>query len=1692
MPIKKHQRKSAIRNSVRKLCLSTSFLTILAAPALAQQGVLANGTDVTIPPDTVINTTPEFIAGAGVLVVNGGSIKTDGPVSIDTSGDGAAGVWVENNGSKAEIRQATITTTGSNSSFGGSAYGFLAKDGGAVSVSDTDVTTNGTYAVGVLAEDAGSSIDFKGGSITSTGDLGNASGEDPSQRYATVLARQGGQITMSAVEIANKGQINRGVGVLTQDGGSIISVNDSDINAAQGATARDGGHLTLTNTSVEARQQGIYAGGEAAEIDMTGGSINMTVSDFRGEAVLAANGGTASLTGVKVDTVNDSGHGALVMGDSTVNLTDTNINTSGVGADGVRVGWSADRFTGGTANVTGGKIVTTGEGADGLDVLGAGSLANVGASTVSTSGAHAHGVAATDGGAVSVSDTDVTTNGTYAVGVLAENAGSSIDYNGGKITSNGDLGNASGEDPSQRYATVLARQGGQITMSAVEIANKGQINRGVGVLAQDGGSIISVNDSDINAAQGATARDGGHLTLTNTSVEARQQGIYAGGEAAEIDMTGGSISMTVSDFRGEAVLAANGGTASLTGVKVDTVNDSGHGALVMGDSTVNLTDTNINTSGVGADGVRVGWSADRFTGGTANVTGGKIVTTGEGADGLDVLGAGSLAKVDGATIMTNGGGAHGAFSGDGGFVELDASKITTMGTEAAGAKSSGMGSVVTVAGGSVTTTGDNAWGLAATDGGTISSSDTTTENRLKIKTTGDNARGVWASNGGVIELANTDISTSGGYDPAVSNQWGARGVSAEDGGSVVLGNTTVSTRGQFAHGLYATGLAGASSTVKMANGTIQTSGPAAHGARALGSASIDLDNVNVSTIGTGSTGVSAANGGTASINGGQIATSGDKAAGIDALSGSTVTVDGTIIKTQGGGEGVSWSVGVLAGGASKVDLQNSTIETSGYRGEGINVFGDGSYVGMADGKITTTGANADGAVAFDGGTASLSNVAVSTFNGRGVVAGDAGSSLTMTGGSVTTKGSGDDQSAVFAVRGASINLTGVAVQTEGDDARGLHAFNAGSTINAMGVGVTTLGAGSHGVFASDSGVINITDSAIETKGADANAVQSFAGNAGTVNTITLKNSVLEANNGASIAVSGGVANIDFIDSKAVVNDGRWLNVRANEAGEAAVANVFIDPSEIRGAAITEAGSVSNVTLQESLWTMTGNSNLTNLAVNDSTILFDTANPYKALSVGTLSTYGGSFLLNTRLNEGGAASETDKIVVAGNADGNGSITIRNNGGTGAATGTGPSDGIQVVQIGGKSNADFKLAAPAIVGNYDYQLAKADGQNWYLQTAGEDPVPDNGGGDNGGGSDDGGHMADIIPGENIALAAAQQHVLTTLDTFHERVGELRSEEMEDGFHAWTRGIGKTGSYSPGISGYAGHGFDQTTGGFQIGGDYSVSDAVVVGDKLTFGVFGEYAHSNFDVSGRTAEGSIASKGLGGYVTWQQKAPTNEKPGTGAYVDAVIKHDWLDFDVRAKSVSGFDMENGYNGRALSASIETGYGFDLGNNVVLQPQAQLTWSKVDADSFTDPYGITIRDQQAESLTGRLGVRLEKTFYFGDNPQDAIGQVKPKAKGKKGHARPAVLPATPKKKKFIRSVTTFVDANARHEFKGENGLIANGDRIGSDMSGTRYDVGAGVVARVNKDLSLYARGAVEFGGSTNVAGKVSGGFKITW
>lgn len=66
------------------------------------------------------------------------------------------------------------------------------------------------------------------------------------------------------------------------------------------------------------------------------------------------------------------------------------------------------------------------------------------------------------------------------------------------------------------------------------------------------------------------------------------------------------------------------------------------------------------------------------------------------------------------------------------------------------------------------------------------------------------------------------------------------------------------------------------------------------------------------------------------------------------------------------------------------------------------------------------------------------------------------------------------------------------------------------------------------------------------------------------------------------------------------------------------------------------------------------------------------------------------------------------------------------------------------------------------------------------------------------------------------------------------------------------------------------------------------------------------------------------------------------------------------------------------SLSIEAGQRIDLGENWSITPQAQLAYSSVDFDGFTDTYGVGVSLNRSNSLIGRLGITADYNAAWQD------------------------------------------------------------------------------------------------------------------
>ncbi|ESZ15743.1 phosphomannomutase [Mesorhizobium sp. L2C085B000] len=360
--------------------------------------------------------------------------------------------------------------------------------------------------------------------------------------------------------------------------------------------------------------------------------------------------------------------------------------------------------------------------------------------------------------------------------------------------------------------------------------------------------------------------------------------------------------------------------------------------------------------------------------------------------------------------------------------------------------------------------------------------------------------------------------------------------------------------------------------------------------------------------------------------------------------------------------------------------------------------------------------------------------------------------------------------------------------------------------------------------------------------------------------------------------------------------------------------------------------------------------------------------------------GGVLEIETVL--GGDASPTDKLVVTGNTSGATDLKVVNLGGGGAQT----VEGIKVVDIGGTSAGTFSLLGDyvfqgdqAVVGGaYAYRLYKngvstpADG-DWYLRSALVNGDPD----------------PQPLYSPGVPLYEAYEGVLQAfneLGTMQQRIGnrswgegatpqgaDLPGQGSVDGKAIWARIEAAHAEIKPETS-TSGTNYDVTTWKLQAGVDGLLHESDA--GTLIGGITAHYGTASSDVSSIFGAGSIAATGygVGSTLTWFGSG--------GFYVDAQAEATWYDSDIRSATL-GTTLADGNNGFGYGLSVETGQKIALNGNWSLTPQAQLAYSSVDFDTFTDPFGAVVSPGSSNSLVGRLGLSAD----YEDQWVDDAGQV---------------------------------------------------------------------------------------------------------
>ena len=509
--------------------------------------------------------------------------------------------------------------------------------------------------------------------------------------------------------------------------------------------------------------------------------------------------------------------------------------------------------------------------------------------------------------------------------------------------------------------------------------------------------------------------------------------------------------------------------------------------------------------------------------------------------------------------------------------------------------------------------------------------------------------------------------------------------------------------------------------------------------------------------------------------------------------------------------------------------------------------------------------------------------------------------------------------------------------------------------------------------------------------------------------------------------------------------------------------------------------------------------------------------------GTFISSGGHLLLDTELNEGGAASRSDVLVVDGTSVGAGGATqtvIRNAGGMGALT---QNDGILVVQVldPARSAAGAFALPPGELraGAFDYDLfhGGVGGSNpadWFLRsdfvveptppeppieppvttlppTPPPNPLPPG--------------VFPIIGPElatyGVVQPLARQLGLSILGTLDDRVGDTYEPDGCAVAPAVASAAAETSAvdlptkkpaavptkkpgpapcplFSPSVWGrffgqtihnnyqaFAAPSASGDLGGFQGGIDL-LRGSLIAGHYERAGLYGAYGDVHADVNGLVTNPAATAyvlnhTGSMNLNSWSAGGYwTHVGPG-GWYLDAVLQGTWY----YGSASTQFARLN-TDGTGFIGSLEGGYPYawpQLGPGFVIEPQGQILWQKVSFRHDYDGLGdVALGDTTGPS--GRIGLRTKWTIVT------AGGQV----------------------------WQPYLRANLWRDWGADaNTTFSGTDIVPLASQVTRLELGGGLTGRINANVSVFANVDYEFAVGAAQNEKQSGvrgafGARYTW
>lgn len=750
---------------------------------------------------------------------------------------------------------------------------------------------------------------------------------------------------------------------------------------------------------------------------------------------------------------------------------------------------------------------------------------------------------------------------------------------------------------------------------------------------------------------------------------------------------------------------------------------------------------------------------------------------------------------------------------------------------------------------------------------------------------------------------------------------------------------------------------------------------------------------------------------------------------------------------------------------SSTPLQNWQLETNAtLTGSGAITLGitssAGGLIDLTNSTVTSAGEGGfQQGIFLTNATATLSNSTVTSVSGIGISA---------------VRG-------VSSIGGSNVNLSNNSV------VRGLQGGIAGNRFSALNIQNSTVegtGASSFGIRLLE-GSLSASGSTITgglnglTVGTDTLASTAIS------SSIVLDNTRVEGQTGSAIIVGINAPNFPTVANIEVRNGSTLVggNNTLLEVGPGASANLRVDNSNLTGNVVVASGSSANVTLQNNA-SLTGDlQNVTSATLNNQARMTGNVLGASSVVIDNASTLTGNLqdVANVSINNwsvmtgnvSAAANSLSGLVLDNGASLTGQVNnvanfSINNQALWQMTDSQAVNNLTLnnggrVRLGGNQEY-FQLNVANLAGSGTFEMgtdfnkgisdllnvtgSAAGNHQLLVSSTGLDPVNDSsikvvqsvaGSAQYGlinNRVDVGAFTYRLVKEGDDWYLQPDKEVISTptrsvlaifgtaptviygeMASLNNRMGDLRVNGGQTG--GWVRTYGNR--YSISNNAY-GDGYSQNQYGLSMGVDTPVQ---IAGERVLLGVFAGYSKSNLDLS-RGSSGEIDSTSLGVYGTWLGDS--------GYYLDTVAKLNHFRNDAKVTVSDGTRTEGNYNNLGASASVEFGKHIDIKDGYYAEVFTQWQAASVQGKDFSLDNGLKADADTTRSMLGKVGVTLGRGMTLSN------GSV----------------------------LQPHIRAAAVHEFVKNNEVRVNDNKFNNDLSGSRFEVGAGASWTLNDRWQLHA------------------------